>query len=212
MLSIIWDGILLGLTLSIVFGFGPALFALIQTSIHRGFFSGVLLAIGIFLSDVALVALCFFGAIKLVSKPENYLLFGLISGVILIIFGIVTFFRRVKVTGDDPENGASKPGPVTYLLKGFFLNIANPFVWIFWMGVVMGVAASYEGQDHIDLILFFSGTLLTVIAMDILKCFGSFKIKKYLTVKFIEWVNRLTGIGLMGFGIFLIIKSIIEFQ
>ncbi len=210
MLSIIGDGILLGLTLSIVFGFGPALFALIQTSIHRGFFSGVLLAIGIFLSDVALVALCFFGAIKLVSEPKNYLLFGIISGIILIVFGIVTFFRRVKVTGDGSLSNDNKPGPVTFLLKGFFLNIANPFVWIFWMSVVMGVAASYK-ENIENLILFFSGTLLTVITMDILKCFASFKIKKYLTVKFIEWVNRLAGIGLMGFGIFLIIKSIIEF-
>ncbi len=213
MMGSFYDGILLGLTLSILFGFGPALFALIQTSIHRGFLSGVILAVGIFLSDVALVALCFFGAVKLISTPENYLAFGIISGGILIIFGVVTFYKRVKVAGEGELEDENTPGPVTYLLKGFFLNIANPFVWIFWMGVVMGVTASVDHSDDriLKLVLFFSGTLITVIVMDILKCFGSYKIKKYLTGKFIDWVNRITGVGLVGFGIYLIIKSIAEF-
>lgn len=213
MLNSIYEGVLLGLTLSILFGFGPALFALIQTSMHRGFLSGVILAIGIFLSDVALVALCFFGAIKLISTPENYLVFGLVSGSILIIFGIVTYLKRVTVASDGELDNDNSPGPVTFLLKGFFLNIANPFVWIFWMGVIMGVTATYSDSDDkvIRLIFFFSGTLLTVVAMDILKCFGASKIKKYITAKFIEWVNRITGVGLVGFGIYLIIKSLLEF-
>ncbi|MCF8235411.1 MAG: LysE family translocator [Bacteroidales bacterium] len=210
MFSSFYEGIVLGLTLSIVFGFGPALFALIQTSMHRGFFSGVLLAIGIFLSDVALVALCFFGAYKLVSSDQNKMIFGLVSGIILIIFGIVTFTRNVKITGNNQQQNNDAPGPVTFLLKGFFLNIANPFVWIFWMGVVVTVTANYEG--HVErLVVFFSGTLLTVITTDILKTFLAYKIKKYLTVRFIEWVNRIAGIGLMGFGVYLIIRSFLEF-
>jgi threonine/homoserine/homoserine lactone efflux protein len=45
------EGVILGLTLAMFFGFGPALFALLQTTIHRGFISGLMLAIGIFLSD-----------------------------------------------------------------------------------------------------------------------------------------------------------------
>lgn len=206
----VYEGVILGFTLAIFFGFGPALFALIQTSIHRGFFASVLLALGVFLSDVALVALCFFGAIKLISTPENHLAFGIVSGAILIVFGIVTYTRRVTITRDENVEEESIPGPVTYILKGFFLNIANPFVWIFWMGVVVGFTANYS-SDVQTLLLFFSGTLITVLVVDVLKCFGAYKIKKYLTANLIEWVNRLAGIGLVGFGIFLIIKSLIEF-
>jgi len=214
MIDSIYDGILLGLTLSILFGFGPALFALIQTSIHRGFWSGVTLAIGIFLSDVALVALCFLGAIKLISgTPGNNLLFGIASGAILIVFGIVTFFKRVSVTDSGELDTDNSPGTVTFLLKGFFLNIANPFVWIFWMSIVGGFVNTYSDSHDkvIRLLFFFSGTLLTVLIMDVLKCFGASKIKKYITAKFIEWVNRITGVGLVGFGIYLIISSILKF-
>jgi threonine/homoserine/homoserine lactone efflux protein len=207
----LYEGVILGLTLAVFFGFGPALFAEIQTSIHRGFWAGVQLAVGVFLSDVALVALCFFGAIKLLSTPENHLVFGLISGGILIIFGVVTFTKQIKIAQNDSENPEENPpGPITFILKGFFLNIANPFVWLFWISVVVGFTTNYN-QEMKTLLVFFSATLLTVLLMDILKCFGAFKIKKYLTAKRIELVNRIAGIGLMGFGIFLIIKSLIEF-
>lgn len=201
------EGIILGLTLAIFFGFGPALFALLQTTIHRGFFSGLLLAIGIFLSDLVLVGLCFVGAIQIISKPENNLAFAIISGSVLIIFGIVTYTRKVQFGGENnSEIKHSKPWPGTYIFKGFFLNIANPFVWIFWMGVIVGITANY-GANVNSMVVFFSSTLLTVLSTDILKCFASYKIKRFLTPNIMLWVNRTAGIGLLLFGIFLIIKA-----
>lgn len=205
------EGIILGLTLAIFFGFGPALFALLQTTIHRGFFSGLLLAIGIFLSDLVLVGLCFVGAIQIISKPENNLAFAIISGSVLIIFGIVTYTRKVQLGGENnSEIKHSKPWSITYIFKGFFLNIANPFVWIFWMGVVVGITANYEANVN-SMVIFFSSTLLTVLSTDILKCFASYKIKRFLTPNIMLWVNRTAGIGLLLFGIFLIIKAYLAF-
>lgn len=203
------DGIILGLTLAIFFGFGPALFALLQTTIHRGFLSGLLLAIGIFLSDLVLVSLCFLGAIQIISKPENGLAFGIISGIVLIIFGIVTYTRQSQLKNGEDIN-TKTPWIGTYIFKGFFLNIANPFVWIFWMGVVVGITANYEANVR-SLYIFFSATLLTVLATDILKCFASYKIKRFLTPHIMLWINRVAGIGLVLFGLFLIIKAIIVF-
>ena len=203
------EGIILGLTLAIFFGFGPALFALLQTTIHRGFLSGLLLAIGIFLSDMVLVALCFLGAIQIISKPENNLAFGIISGLVLIIFGLVTYTRKVQLEESEEEN-IKTPWFGTYILKGFFLNIANPFVWIFWMGVVVGMTANYEANVE-SRFVFFSATLLTVLSTDILKCFASYKIKGFLTPIIMLWINRVAGIGLVLFGLFLIGKAFIVF-
>jgi len=203
----VWEGVILGITLAIFFGFGPALFALIQTSIHRGLWPGFQLAFGIFLSDVALVGLCFLGAIQIINSQES--LFGIVSGVVLIVFGIVTYSRKVRLSNTENNDNTSKSAALTYILKGFFLNIANPFVWIFWMGVVVGITANYSG-DVQSLVLFFTGTLMTVLITDMLKCFGSYKIKRYLTRGFIHWINRIAGIGLVIFGIYLIIRTIIE--
>ena len=206
------EGIILGLTLSLVFGFGPALFALIQTSIHRGFWSGAQLALGIFLSDLLLVSLGFFGAVKIFYRPDNQYYFGIIGGLLLIVFGIVTYTRKVFIASEERENSAQtdKPGPLTFILKGFFINITNPFVWIFWMGVVVGITANYK-RDIIDLVIFFSAALGMIFSVDILKCFSAYRIKKYLHPRYIVWINRVAGVGLSLFGAYLIVKTLTGF-
>jgi threonine/homoserine/homoserine lactone efflux protein len=213
-MTIIHEGILLGLTLSLFLGWGPALFALIQTSIHRGFLGGVLLAFGIFLSDLFLIGLGLIGAVQVFYKPNNQLLFGIIGSIILIAFGIVTYRRKVKVNINiDNENSKKddNPGPLTYVLKGFFLNSTNPFVWIFWMGIVVGFTANYQGT-LIGLFSFFATALLTVFGIDILKAFSAYKIKRFIKTEYIDWINKITGIGLIIFGIYLIFRTLVMFN
>lgn len=211
MITPIWEGLVLGLTLAFLFGFGPALFALIQTSIHRGLWSGFQMAFGIFLSDATLVTLCLLGALQIINEtPENQLVFGLITGIILIIFGIVTFTREVKIADDINNEEIRKPNPVTFILKGFFLNFTNPFVWLFWILWVTTITSNYQGETD-SVILLFSITLLVILATDMLKCFGAYKIKRYVTPRFIQWINWVAGSGLMVFGIFLLIRAFIEF-
>ena len=203
------EGVILGLTLSIFFGFGPALVAEIQTSILRGFWAAVLLAFGVFLSDAILVALGFFGAVQIFEANKTIL--GLIGGVILIIFGIVTYRRKVTIDVDslNPEIKQKNPFFITYILKGFFINFTNPFIWIFWMGVVVGFTSNYKG-DVLLLVVFFTAALGTVFLMDMLKIFSAYKIKKYIQTHNIVWINRFAGVGLVLFGIYLVIQTYLE--
>ena len=211
MIAPIWEGIVLGLTLAFLFGFGPALFALIQTSIHRGLWSGFQLAFGIFLSDATLVTLCLLGALQIINEtPENKLAFGIITGIILIIFGVFTFTRKVSIKEDDDDEDNGKPNPVTFILKGFFLNFTNPFVWLFWILWVTTITANYEGETDAVVILF-TTTLLVILATDMLKVFGAYKIKHYITPRFIQWVNWIAGVGLCVFGIFMLVRAFIVF-
>lgn len=205
------EGFILGITLSVFFSFGPALIALIQTSVHRGFWSGVLLAAGVFLSDLSLVGMGFLGAVRIFYDAGNQLMFGILGGILLVIFGIVTFRREValSVESNDQLDQGRSPGPITYILKGFFINFTNPFVWLFWMGVVVGFTANYQG-DFPALLLFFPVALVTIFLMDVLKCFSAYSIKKYIQTHSIIWINRIAGFGLAVFGIYLIIKSIFE--
>lgn len=206
------EGILLGLTLATFFGFGPAFFALVQTSIHRGFGPAVLLAIGIFINDFVMVLLCLMGAIQIVTEPSNYLWFGVASGIILMIFGLVTFNRKVITeVNENQELPINVKGPrwFIYIAKGFFMNIVNPFVWIFWIGVVVGISARFGGSEK-ELTYFFAGTLITVLASDIGKAYAAFSIKHYLNQRVIGLFNKIAGIGLISFGIFLIGKVLFE--
>lgn len=211
MITPIWEGLILGFTLAFLFGFGPALFALIQTSIHRGLWAGFQLAFGIFLSDATLVALCLLGALQIINEtPENQLAFGIITGVILFIFGIVTFRKKAVLAEDKDDNDVKTPGAITYILKGFFLNFTNPFVWLFWILWVATITSNYKGETH-SVIILFSTTLLVILSTDMLKCFGAYKIKKYVTVRFLQWINWVAGVGLMVFGIFLLVRAFVTF-
>jgi threonine/homoserine/homoserine lactone efflux protein len=202
------EGMILGLTLAIMLG--PALFTLIQTSIHRGLYRGTILAFGIFLSDLTLVWFCYLGAAQIFGDERNGILFGVIGGLILIAFGVVTYLRKVHMNPEEMLDSVKKPGPVTYIFKGFFLNFANPFVWLFWVGVMVTVSANY-GPESFDLKLFFAGSLITIFTTDLIKVFVANHLKKYLKPKFLIALNHSVGILLVGFGIFLVIKTFINF-
>lgn len=209
-MHIILEGVILGLTLAIFFGFGPALVALIQTSIHRGLWPAFQLAFGIFLSDATLVALGFIGAVRIFDVFKTEL--GYIGGVILVIFGIVTFSRKVKLDVEANNTGNVRtggPGFFTYVFKGFLINFTNPFIWLFWMGVVVGFTTNYGG-DEVLLFSFFLSALGTVFIMDLLKSFSAYQIKRFVQTHNIVWINRFSGIGLVLFGIYLVLRTYFE--
>jgi threonine/homoserine/homoserine lactone efflux protein len=202
------QGIILGLTLSALLG--PALFTLLQTSIHRGMKSGIFLAFGIFLSDVSVVYLAFLGALQLINQKNNYMIAGIIGGGILIGFGIYTFLHKIHIDENNKAIEVRVPGPITYILKGYFLNIMNPFVWFFWISAMVGVSSTY-GDDKHGIVIFFVGTLATVLGADILKVFIANKIKEHLNANILVRVNHFVGLLLIVFGVFLIVRAIFKF-
>ncbi len=210
-ITLIAEGALLGLTLSLFFGFGPAFFMLVQTSIHRGFWSAVLLAIGIFLNDLFMVLICLMGSVQIITEPSNYFWFGIVSGIVLMLFGLVTYTRKADTVSQNIEIPLKVKGPhwFVYVAKGFISNIANPFVWIFWIGVVVGISARFGGNEH-ELVYFFGGTLSVVLITDITKAYAAYNIKRFITPRFIEALNKIVGICLIGFGLFLMGKVMVE--
>lgn len=198
------EGIILGLTLAVIFG--PALFTLLQTSIHRGAKGGMLIACGIILSDLAIVLLSFFGVTQLLMNQRNNFILGLASGIILIIFGLVTYHRRSNKFNDANSIPEKAPRPMTYILKGFFLNFANPFIWVFWISLMVGINANYE-QNSSAVVAFFSGALFAIFGTDMAKVLIAYRIKRFLTPPIMNWVNRIVGGVLIVFGSVLIIRA-----
>lgn len=194
---------------ALAFLIGPAFFALLQTSLKNGFSSGVLMAVGIFLSDLICVALAYLGASQFFSNPGNKILIGVLGGIILIIFGTYTASQKQLHTSSEKEIDKKTHHTHYALLKGFVLNLLNPFVFIYWIGLVGLVGSSFELNEMLTLI-FFSGTLLTVLATDILKCFLSHKISRLLKPDMLLWVNRGAGVILIVSGIVMIIRVIVS--
>lgn len=203
------EGAILGLSLSFLFGFGPAFFALIQTGIHRGFWAGFLLATGIILNDMLIVVLTLLGATRAMMNMDSYHIFGMVGGGILVLFGIITYNRKPGMKEYDDRQNEREPHFVEYIGKGFLLNILNPFVWIFWLGIVVGLTARFKA-DTTSLITFFGTALSIVFISDVFKTFAASRFRELINRKFLILINKIAGIGLVAFGIFLVIKSIVE--
>jgi threonine/homoserine/homoserine lactone efflux protein len=208
MTSALFEGIGAGIVLA--FLIGPAFFALLQTSIYRGFYSGVQLAIGIALSDITLIGLSYLGALQILSNEQNKYTVGIAGGIVLIVFGIITFMRKYKMPSPSKIEIRVKTDKFfKYVLKGYFINILNPFLIIFWLAIMSGVSAKYHIHSK-ETAMFFIGIILAVFLTDTFKCFIANKIKKYLNVKVLVFINRSVGILLIGFGVFMFVRLFYE--
>jgi len=207
----LFEGIILGLTVAI--SVGPALFALLQTSIKYGVKTGIFLAGGIFVSDLALVVGFYFGASAIVTNSGYHLVLGLIGGIVMTVYGVYTLFKKVPLTGQVEaiqEIKVRKKGRLPYFFKGFVLNFANPFLWVFWITSMLAINATYGGNQR-SVALFFAGTLSVILMTDILKVVLANKIKIADNPQVKLWMNRIVGILFMILGAFIISGSLLEY-
>ena len=198
MVEAIVSGISLGLVLALLLG--PVFFMLINTSIKKGFTPAAYLAVGVMLSDALYIVIAYFSSTALNLIQTNKELIGLGGGLLLIVFGAVTIVKKADMEGDKLELPDDSK---TYLIdtgKGFMMNMLNPFVLIFWVGV----STTLTVKDHLSPMhtyLFFGCALVTVLGTDLLKAFLALKLKTMIKPAFLVWLNRISGAGLMIFGI-----------
>ena len=204
-LSLIYQAIIIIILLT--FSFGPAFFALINTGIKHGYKTGAFLAIGVVFSDLFLCLLvCLlvhFGMANLLHSEKTQTFFGIIGGIILIVFGAF-FFKKIPVKTDetiDIEN--QLPSPKVMLLKGFLLNLFNPTVWLLWLANVTAISKSLQYNIY-KMLVFFLLVLAAVLFIELFKVKLAGKIKNYLTDRIMTIVNYITGTSLIIIGLLLI--------
>ena len=207
MFSAIYEGVLLGIFLA--FSIGPSFFALVNTGITHGFKSGALVAFGILFSDLffvaATVSLIHFGMADLITSPKHQAFMGVIGGIVLIVYGVVHFIQKEPKHEADTKIEIKSPKPFALIVKGFFLNLFNPFVWIFWMATSTAISSKYEFQIS-RILVFFISTLTVVISTDLLKTFAGHKVKQKLNAKVLKQIRHVSGGLLIAFGLYLIYK------
>lgn len=200
MLEPIVKGLTFGLLLSIAVG--PVMFSIIKQSINNGHKGGLAFVLGVSASDITLVLISnifteIFNSLQL-HKTEV----AIVGSVFLVSVGLFfIFFKKVKV--DEEGNqlmSFSKGHYVKIFLAGYFMNILNPGVIIFWLTAT--TATVFHPVNN--RILIFVTCLLFVLATDILKVMLAGKIRRKLTPHNIHIINRISGVLLIVFGAALI--------
>ena len=224
-MDLLLKGIFLGLTLSILVG--PIIFALLQTAIERGFRAGMMVGLGVWLSDVLYISAAYFGVsyvVKITEYEGFEEILGTIGGLVLIGFGLATLFSKPPLPPDaakaaediideqlpkaldfDDDDGMSRPNYFSLWLKGFLINTLNPFTVFFWTGVTGTMVAGQEFTNQ-DALIFFGGIFGTVMLTDILKIWAAKAVRHLLKPNAILILRRISGVALAVFGVVLMVR------
>jgi Putative threonine efflux protein len=197
----ITQGVLLGFALA--FMVGPAFFALIQTSINKGFHAGWQMAFGVSISDIIIAFIAWYGLTSLFETPKAQKFLSIVGGIVLLAFGIYTVTRRHITEPKTKEINIKIGFQFKFFAKGFLFNIANPTIWIYWL---MPVTAAGKFPKVRQQIIFLASILLTTFLMDVTKCAIANELKRFMTDKVITYINRIIGAILIFFGIYLVIS------
>lgn len=195
------EGVGTGVILSLIIG--PVFFALIQHSMTYGFRQAVVMALGILVSDAIYVVVSNFGFQWLSASPVFKMVLGLVGGIILIGFGVVSFrnkrIQRPNSGGILAKSFSKRRG----FLKGLSLNGINPFVLLFWISVA-GLVNVRRDLTVYDKWLYYAGVLITVFSIDVLKAYVAKHLTRFITPRLMQKLNRLVGMVLLVFGIRLV--------
>ena len=201
MIEAIWKGVTLGLLLSIAVG--PVIFSIIKQSINNGVKGGLAFIIGVSLSDITLAIASNFFTELFAEFIERKTEIGIVGSTFLISVGIYfLFFKKVKVNEEGKQIiKTRKRDYLKLLVAGYFMNILNPAIIIFWLTT----STAFINHTINERITIFTIALGLVVAGDIAKVVLAGKLRTRLTLKNIQLINRVNGIILISFGIALIV-------
>ncbi len=194
--NIIIQGLFTGIILTLSFGAG--FFALVQTSIVRGYQKGLLIALGAIVSDTLFIGISVF-ATSFISEelPKYAQTIKAIALVAFLFLGIRTILKSSKLIKSSDQAG--RPN-YFYVSKGFILNIVNPLVLITWLGITLFLESTLN-YGFKELALFFIMVLIGTFGSQSAICIFSHKIKSYLSNVFIHRMNIAVGIVFIVIGL-----------
>ena len=195
---IIINGIKLGIVLA--FLVGPVFFTIIQTSVEKGFWNGVLVALGVSASDTLYVTICYLGLVQIMDDAKFRTDMAYAGGGILILFGLYHLFVKSKRSINGEYHNIGEKSFYRYLFKGFIINGLSPMVLIFWIGTISIATVDFEYTKGTEFFIFFAALLGTVLITDILKAYLADKLRRLVTPRLLMIMNVALGIILIVFG------------
>jgi threonine/homoserine/homoserine lactone efflux protein len=183
-------GLLLGIGMLVFLG--PVFFTLIRISVSKGRAAGISTALGIAVSDVVAILLCYWGASKFFESTSTLLTIAFIlAGVFLLVLGVV-YLIKIPEIGQSVQRIPVR-GLISAFFNGFAVNFINPFVFMVWIAVVSLAQSSYPlGSNQV---LFLSAAVLGILLGDLSKVFLATRIDAYLKPQWMRPIYR--GIGLI---------------
>ena len=182
-----------------ILSFGPGFFALLQTSVQQGLTKALFLVLGISISDMLFITLALMGVSSFLNNPDVKMILSAGGAIVLIAYSIFSWTRKPKIYEDNPDVKIDR-SYFKYTLKGFLINGFNPFILVFWIGIIGYVSVNHD-YSTINEFYFFTGVLSTILIADTSKAFLANRLRRIITTRFLLIMNRSVAVILFVFGV-----------
>ena len=206
-----FDDILTAIPFGIILAFtiGPVFFVLLETSATKGFRSALIFDLGVIFADIIFIIIAFYSTNKLrgkIGNDPNFLIFG---GVLLMVYGFISFIKTSKsfrAIVKEYYKIEIKKGYGKLFIKGFLLNFINIGVLLGWLGfmVLGGSLTTSENGD----VIFIVAMLTSYFVADLFKILAAKKLKAKLTPRLIFKTKKIIALVVLGFGILLFVQGL----
>ena len=204
------DDIIAGIPFGIILSFtiGPVFFVLLETSATKGFKSALVFDAGVIIADILFIVVAFYSTENLIDKVKGDSNFLVLGGVLLTIYGIISFIKASKsfksIVREYQEVHIQREYGKLFV-KGFLLNFINIGVLIGWLGFI--VLANSLTTTNNGVMLFIAGMLGSYFVTDLIKMALAKSLKSKLTPKRIFKTKKIIALVILGFGILLLVQG-----
>jgi len=206
------DDILTAIPFGIILAFtiGPVFFVLLETSATKGFTSALVFDLGVILADIVFILLIFMSTDTLLEKIKDdpkLLVFG---GVLLVIYGIISFIKTSKsfrsIVREHHKIELPKKDYGKLFIKGFLLNFINIGVLLGWLGfIVIGTSITTSKNG---VVVFIVTMLISYFVADLFKIAAAKRLKNKLTPRRIFKTKKIVALVILGFGVLLLTQGL----
>ncbi len=179
---------------------GPVFFLLLNSTLQYGVKVGISVALGIIISDVVCVLLCYYGFSSFLTISQNQVWLAAIGSIILFGLGVHYLFKKATVTHTI---SISSKDILSFFMRGFSVNFFNPFVFLVWIGVFKYGQHKYVANH--SFVTYIIAVLVAIFITDMTKVFLSKKLQRFISVKRLAVFFKITGVVLILFSIRLLV-------
>ena len=120
----------------IQFAIGPVCLFILSTAINTNFMNSLIAVFAVVIVDAIYIILAIFGIVSFIKIPKYQLIFKVLSGLIVLLFGINIIMNNIGFNFIPNINLFSFNKESNSFIYAFVLTASNPLTILFWSGVL----------------------------------------------------------------------------
>lgn len=205
MFQVFINGLSTGLILQLAIG--PVFFFILNIAMQRTMLDGFSSVSAVTLVDYLYIILAVVGVGKLLENPRTKNRLGMLSAVVLFIFGIIMLLSLRGALANPVAAAQSSSNYWGSFLAAFLLTIASPLTIVFWTSLFAAKAIEY-GYTKKQLVIFgLAAGLATVLFLGSAVMIFSI-VKASIPLLLVKILNALVGVVLLVYGVIRFVNAL----